>query len=437
MRRRAATSGELASRFHGPCFTIAAMTGRSHIACLRVYPLAIPLRKTFRHAAHERQTADPVVVAAELADGTVGYGETLPRAYVTGEDVETVLADLAEEFLDELVAFRPASFPQALEQIDSLPMTDETGRIMTAARAGVELALLDAYSRHFRRPITEAVGWLGVPGFGEPGSIGQVRYSGVLSASSPAQLRKSVRKMRWFGLRDFKLKVGFPDDRERIREVVRVLKLEHREGDTGENTPQGLLKRWWDTPTLRLDANGAWTLKQAVDLLHEISDLPVACIEQPLSRERYGELPGLKRSIAVPIMHDESLIMPSDAEELIEMGVADGFNIRISKNGGFLPALRLAHLARRHGAICQLGCMVGETSILSAAGRRFLENVGGVTFAEGSYGRFLIRGDVVSRRVQFGWGGRPQALNGLGWGIQVNEDRLRQFSEENNTELRL
>jgi len=90
------------------------MTGRSHIACLRVYPLAIPLRKTFRHAAHERQTADPVVVAAELADGTVGYGETLPRAYVTGEDVETVLADLAEEFLDELVAFRPASFPQAL-----------------------------------------------------------------------------------------------------------------------------------------------------------------------------------------------------------------------------------------------------------------------------------------------------------------------------------
>ena len=75
-----------------------------------------------------------------------------------------------------------------------------------------------------------------------------------------------------------------------------------------------------------------------------------------------------------------------------------------------------------------MGCMVGETSILSAAGRRFLECVPGGTFAEGSYGRFLLTGDVVGRPVQFGCGGKAQSLGGFGWGIEVREERLREYA---------
>lgn len=57
----------------------------SQIQCVRLYPLAIPLRRKFSHAAAERHTADPLVAAVELANGIVGYGETLPRPYVTGD----------------------------------------------------------------------------------------------------------------------------------------------------------------------------------------------------------------------------------------------------------------------------------------------------------------------------------------------------------------
>lgn len=390
------------------------------IQCFRIHPLSIPLRRRFEHAAHGRSEADPIVVEVELADGTLGYGETLPRPYVTGETAESVIETLRSRMPDELLPFRPTSFPDALERIDALPMRDPGGCLFPAARAAVELALLDGYSRHFRRQIAEAAGWLGLPGLGPPGSIKKVRYSGVLSGGEPARLRRKVRMMRWYGLRDFKLKVGYPDDAERVAAVA---------GALGRSLGR--------TTTLRLDANGAWAVAEAIQRLTALSGVPIACVEQPLDRSRDEDLAELRRHVTIDLMPDESLITLDDARRLAERGLADRFNIRISKNGGFLPALRLAHFARQNAIGYQLGCMVGETSILSAAGRRFLENMPGVTFAEGSYGRFLLSGDVVEHPVQFGCGGRPVPLSGFGWGVDVRPELLDRHRRGGAVEIRL
>ena len=72
--------------------------------------------------------------------------------------------------------------------------------------------------------------------------------------------------------------------------------------------------------------------------------------------------------------------------------------------------------------------MVGETSILSAAGRRFLEVVPDVAFAEGSYGKFLLTDDVVSSPVGFGFGGKIKPLAGLGWGVDVLPNALKRLA---------
>ena len=123
-------------------------------------------------------------------------------------------------------------------------------------------------------------------------------------------------------------------------------------------------------------------------------------------------------------IHDESLITIDDAQRLIELGVADAFNIRISKCGGLIPSLRIAALGRRHNVCLQLGCMVGETSILSAAGLRFLEVCPGVTWAEGCFGSFLLSDDVVKKELRFGYAGRPPKLHDPGLGIAVDSARL-------------
>ncbi|MCP4590600.1 MAG: hypothetical protein GY842_07645 [bacterium] len=381
---------------------------RSSVTRITIYPLAIPLRREVTHASGERTVSDSVVVAVELMDGTVGYGETLPRPYVTGETPESVISAVRQVFIDPLLEYHPSSFFDGVESIEGLPWCDAEGQGVSAARAAVELALLDASSRYFQVPLAQIVGWADLAGFGPPGSLPQARYSVVLASRSLEGTTKWMRRAWWFGLRDYKLKVGLPDDDRRVQVVLDYLCQPIQKGRA----------------TLRLDANGAWSKSEAVDRLDRWSELPIACVEQPLPRGAEEDLQTVKACVTQRLMHDESLVTLEDGARLIDQKVADGFNIRISKCGGLLPSLRLAHLARKNGVMIQLGCMVGETSILSAAGRRFLELTPQVRFAEGWYGSFLLRGDVTHRPLRFGYGGRGCGLGPYGWGIDVEPARL-------------
>ena len=383
-----------------------------------VFPLSIPLRGRVAHAASQRNHADPVVVAVELTNGIVGYGETLPRPYVTQETVESVVHGIQATFVPVLIGFHPQSFPEALEAIEALPWRDDV-RLMPAARAAVELALLDAVLRAYHRDMDAVVQWMGLPGFGSPGSIRQIRFSGVLASDDLSRTVRQLRLMYWGGLRDFKLKVGTPDDRDYLQAVLNYLRRPLAKGRA----------------TLRVDANGAWSKESAIEWLSVTRDAPICAVEQPLPRGREAELrdlvtaarAGVTRGMNAAgriLVHDESLITIDDAQGLIQLGVADGFNIRISKCGGLLPSLRLAALARRENVRIQLGCMVGETSILSAAGLRFLEVCPGVTWAEGCFGSFLLSADVVRKELRFGYAGRPPRLKAPGLGVAVDPPRV-------------
>lgn len=393
----------------------------SAVQCITLYPLAIPLRKKVTHAASQREVADPIVVAVELNSGATGYGETLPREYVTGETVASVSDMVERVYAADLVELHPRNFPEALEAIDGLTWRHPCGSLMPAARAAVELALLDAYSRHFDRPIAEAAGWMGISGFGFPGSLRRVRFSGVLAGAGSKNTKRLLRMAWWYGLRDFKLKVGDTGDEQRLRETARYLARATKSGRA----------------TLRVDVNGAWDVSQAIQRLTAWSDVGLAAVEQPLAKGDEKNLPELKSCVHAPLMFDESLVTMDDAVSLVTQQVADAFNIRISKCGGLLPSLRLAEFARRHGVMIQLGCMVGETSILSAAGLRFLEIVPRVHFAEGCFGSFLLADDVVRQPLRFGYGGRFQPLPAGGWGVDVNVAKLEEYTADRPLRLRL
>jgi hypothetical protein len=66
-------------------------------------------------------------------------------------------------------------------------------------------------------------GFLEELSFGRPGSTQTVRYSGILSSGPPERVAGSIRKMRWYGLRDFKLKVGDENDDERLQNAAKAL----------------------------------------------------------------------------------------------------------------------------------------------------------------------------------------------------------------------
>ncbi len=378
------------------------------VAGLSIYSLAIPMRVKFKHALAERVGAEPIIVRLELANHVVGHGEAQPRTYVTGESHADVLETIQSVFVPILLELRPTCFGDAIEAAANLPIMRADGRPITAARAAVEIALLDAYSRAFGRSLASVAGYLEETRLGPPGSAATARFGVVISSMDPRRIKSFVRKTRLARIRHFKLKVGDADDDARLEATVRAL---------GRKLTAGKI-------ALVVDANAAWTLGEATEKLRAWQHLPITCVEQPLAKDAGKDWGQLAQETSLPLMPDESLVTADDAEAMIVLQAARWFNIRIAKNGGLLPALQLAVLARRHGIAVRLGCMVGETSILSAAGRWFLQAVPDGRFAEGSFGRFLLKEDVVARPLRFSFGGRWWPMMGPGLGIEVDPARL-------------
>lgn len=390
------------------------MSAPLRIRRVQVFPLAIPLRLRFEHAATSRDVADPVVVrlTAEAPYAKhVGHGETLARRYVTGETAETVCDDVIELFAPHLLDFRPGSFAEAVQFAHELP-TLFHGRLVNAARCAVELALLDLAGRVFRRRPSDVTGWLDFPGFEPPGCLSEARYSGMIVGRTPRRLAALLRLQRCYGLRDYKIKVGVEGWEGRLEWAHRILRAGLERG----------------TLTVRADANGAWNLEQARAALPTLQRFGVTALEQPLPATEDAELPALAKATPCDLIADESLLTIEDVDELIEARAVRVLNIRLAKNGGLLPALEIAHRALVAGLDIQLGCLVGETSLLTAAGVAFLEACPSVRFVEGAFGRFLLRADVTRRPLRFGRGGRIRPPAGPGLGIEVSERALHRLA---------
>jgi muconate cycloisomerase len=270
----------------------------------------------------------------------------------------------------------------------------------------VELALLDAYGRHFGEPLGAVTRML-APDLHEPRAW--VRYSGAISSASGFKLRLAAWKMWLYRFRQLKVKVGI----EGQNDVRRLRTIRRRVG------------RKMD---LRVDANEAWPRETAAERILALKPFGITAIEQPVPHADVDVLADVRRQTNVPIMLDESLCSHVDAQRAVDQGTCDLFNIRLSKCGGFIPSLRLAQFARRNGLGYQLGCQVGETALLSAAGRHFASSVGGIRYLEGSYDRHLVREALGSRDITFRRGGWAPALTGPGLGVEPVAEALERVS---------
>jgi muconate cycloisomerase len=371
-----------------------------HVVELEARHVRVPLKRKVTHASHVRTDTDNVVVRCVLSDGSVGFGEGVPRDYVTGETIDFALELLKRSDLRSQV---PAcsDFVQAVHLADRLrlaPVHDDDRLIKgNAARCAVELAVLDAFGRAFGEPLMN-VTKLVAPEIYQPRE--RVQYSGVIGNPRGWKKRFYPLVYRLAGFRQVKLKVGI----EGHDDVKRT----------------GLIRRWLGRAMdLRIDANEAWTPGEVADRIRELEPFGITSVEQPVRHEDVAVLADVRKQVKTPVMLDESLCGEVDAERAAANGWCDLFNLRLSKCGGFIPSLRLAQLAKRHGLGCQLGCQVGETAILSAAGRHFATSVADLRYLEGSYDRHLLRHPVAHQDLTFGRGGWAPMLVRSGLGADV------------------
>jgi muconate cycloisomerase len=211
-------------------------------------------------------------------------------------------------------------------------------------------------------------------------------------------------QIRRLGKRRIKVKVGRPEDAERLAAVRRVLGGEIE---------------------ILLDANGAWSADEAVEKISALERFGITAVEQPVPGRDLEGLARVARAVKVPIMADESICNLADALRLLELGGCGLWNLRVGKCGGLLGTLELARLAISQGIAVYLGCLVGESGLLERAGRLVAAHLETVHHLEldssGNRLDDLLReslAPVVDNRVVL-----PPASPGLG--VEVDPEKLR------------
>lgn len=370
---------------------------------VEVMTVAVPFRITFRHALASRSEGEAVVVRTVDAEDRVGFGESAPRSYVTGETIEMVRDTLRESLVPPLLGVSFSSFDEIKAALNDFLST--LPRNQHAAFCALELSLLDLAGKVFGLSAGSIVGEVENP---------EVRYSGVISADGVEEALGWCKKMSALGLREVKAKVGLSAEAD-----LKIL--------------QGARRILGDDCSLRIDANCAWQPEEALRHLETFAPIRLDGVEQPLAANDIDGLAWLTERSPMPVIVDESLASLADGRFLVEKKACHVFNIRISKCGGLLGACRLRDLARQAGIGFMLGAQVGETAILSAAGRHFATRSQGVRFCEGSFGAFLLEEDIATEDVTFGPGGKALAIGGHGLGVVVDEARLARLVTDRST----
>lgn len=361
----------------------------------------VPLKRPFRTAQTERTASDNVIAQVTLECGATGFGEGAPREYVTGETPETCF-EFARAEAPKLIGRMATSFAEAAHIASGIGFGPDPLKPQCAARCALETALLDAAGRHFAVSLSSLVN--AIPEFASISRRNEdVRYGVVLSAEAGAM---KAWLYHLYGFRDFKVKVAGGNVAADVARVARIRRALGRK------------------PDLRVDVNGAWSPRDAVKGLAALAALDVSLVEQPVGRDQMLEFAQIRPKDGPAVLLDESLVGERDAQLALDAGLGDAFNLRLSKNGGMIPLMRLAKFALDHRLGIMLGCHPGETGILSAAGRAVACSVRNLLHIEGSYDRHLIAKNVIDEDITFGAGGRARRLSGPGLGVTVRLDYL-------------
>jgi muconate cycloisomerase len=373
------------------------------IESAELFALNIPFVMPLSHATHKNRAACDSVVLRITADGASGHGEAVVRDYVSGAlgggtDLLSRVAAAARRHLAPLLGREVDR--AAVEAASGAEDQDPADLPVLCA---VETALLDLACRASGRDAYDLLGF-------EPRRA-SVAFSGVIPLFPPEIAARTLAQFARLGTRSFKIKLGpDPSTNRAILAGCRAVV-----GPRGE---------------LRVDANGAWSVDEAGAHLDACAAAGVTAVEQPFPVAAPGADDALRRGVdrGFLFIADEGFLTERDLDAICRTGTYRMLNFRLAKNGGLLRVLRLARTAAERGIAHQLGCMAGETAILSALGRLAASLLPAPRWVEGGYDRILYAEHLADRDFAFGPDGTAPVIRGAGIGYTVNEERLAALS---------
>ena len=268
-----------------------------------------------------RQAVDEYrqVVSVEI-DG--GMGEALPARFY-GETVETV--QVAIEILESGLDGNLDAIQSVMAKLQSVLGGNY------AAKSAIDMALHDRLGKALGVPLYRLWGL-------DPNAVPPTSYT--IGLDEPEVMQQKTREAEDYAI--LKVKLGTPQDVQIIHALREVT----------------------DKP-IYVDANTAWSPKEAVRKIRELAPLGIDIVEQPNAADDLEGLKFIREHSDIPIIADESVKRAADIPALAEC--VDGINIKLAKCGGLLEAMRIISVARAHNLKVMIGCMIESSLGITAA----------------------------------------------------------------------
>lgn len=362
-----------------------------------LHQVRLPFSFDFSHSLRKRSYVNNIIVEIIAEHGEItGYGEGAPRSYVTGESSESTAKSI-RHFIEK------DTFPRELNNISQIwNLIDNitSGREHNAAICALETALLDALGKSQDRNVIEY--------FSKDFIADNVYYGAAIPLDSTNKIIELCGLIKEQKVNKVRLKLGknFEQNKEIIETVHSVFEGNH---------------------DLRVDINCSWDRNLAFKHIPLIKKYKIKVVEQPMmpNEPDLADFAGIMQKEGVLLMADESACSLGDMEKISTEGYYQMINVRLSKCGGFRNSLKIIGYLRMKGILFQVGCQLGESGILSAAGRVLCLLSRDAVYYDGSYDQYMLKENITVENVSFGLGGKAGPLKGPGLGVKVNRQSLK------------
>jgi len=366
---------------------------------VHVYKILLPFQGDFFSARKKSAYAKNIMVEIVGDKRDIrGYGEGAPRQDETGESQASAAKKATELIKRTSFPWELSDVSQIRDFVDSLP----NQKRYNSAICAVEMALYDALGKRQDTYITEY--------FPRDYYADTIHYGFTIPLAQKVSTLEICKWINDMGIKHLRIKMGkdFEQNKRAIETVRSVC------GDDSE---------------LRIDPNGVWNQHIAFQHIPLIKEYKIKVVEEPMEKDDpgLGEFAEIIRSMDILLMACQSAPTLKDIEKVIKKGYHQMINIKLSRSGGFRRTLRIVDYLRNSGISFQIGCNLGESGILSAAGRGLCLLCKDAMYYDGSYDRFLLKENITADDVSFGLGGEAGPLNGPGLGVKVNSKALEQL----------
>ena len=301
---------------------------------VRLGKISVPLRVPFKTALRRVDSVEDVIVEIVTDTGHKGYGEAPPTGVITGDTTDAIIGAIRDHISKKIIGLDIDNFEDVIQEVQSSIVHN------SSAKAAVDMALYDLYGQLFNIPVYKLFG----------GARKSITTDITISVNDPNTMAHDAIDAVERGYDTLKVKVG-------VDPSLDVSRLSAVRNAVGNNV------------RIRIDANQAWTPKEAVRILNSMQEkgLNLELVEQPVKAADIEGLKFVTERSYVPVLADESVFSPEDALKIMQYHAADMINIKLMKCGGLYNALKIIAAAEIYGIECMLGCMLEAKISVNAA----------------------------------------------------------------------